>query len=65
MIITTTIKEEWTHKNDFYDNYNLVYSDTIDNYKTTFCGTAFAFCIYLPSEGEDSCWHWSEQVVIW
>ena len=24
-IIENTLKEEWTDKNDFYDNYNLVY----------------------------------------
>ena len=37
-------------KNNFYDNYNLVYSDTIDNLQTTFCGTAFVyFVFYLPS----------------
>ena len=36
MIEEKTIKEEWTNKN--YSN---------DNYRTTFCGTAFAF-EYLP-----------------
>ena len=30
-------------KNYFNDNYNLVYSDTIDNLQTTFCGTASLF----------------------
>ena len=34
-------KEKWMGKNNFYDNYNLVYSDTIENYSV-------AFCIYLP-----------------
>ena len=29
VIIEKTIKEEWTNKNNFNDNYNLVYSDTI------------------------------------
>ena len=40
-------------KNYSNDNYNLVYSDTIDNYQTTFCGTAFAFLYFT--------YHWFEE----
>jgi hypothetical protein len=37
-------------KNYSNDNYNLVYSDTIDNYQTTFCGTAFDFFDFTYTE---------------
>ena len=42
-------------KNNFYDNYNLVYSDTIDNYQTTFCGTASTFVFTYAAAEEPLC----------
>ena len=33
-------------ENYFNDNYNLVYSDTIDKLQTTFCGTAFVYFVF-------------------
>jgi len=35
-------------KNYFNDNYNLVYSDTIDNYKLHFAEQRSLFWFYLP-----------------
>ena len=45
-------------KNYFNDNYKLVYSDTIDDLQTTFCGTAFAilyFTYHLMKSNRQQC----------
>ena len=48
VIIEKTLKEKWTNKNNFDDNYNFYYSDTIDNYQLRFAEQRSLFCIYLP-----------------
>ena len=46
VIIEKTLKEDWTNKNNFYDNYNLVYSDTMI-ITTTFAHSVAFVLTYL------------------
>ena len=48
VIIEKTLKENWTNKNNFYDNYNY-YSDTMINYNYILRNSV-AFWIYLQKQ---------------